>query len=78
MNDGTNQQSYDPEALQKLFAMQPDNRLTPAQMVRRSLFPRWEIIKPAPFDPVAEEDRIIQEILEDHVQSPEHDDNPSL
>jgi hypothetical protein len=74
----SDQQHFDQEAVQKLFAMQPDNRLTPAQMVRRSLFPRWEIITPAPFDPVAKEDRIIQEILEDHPQIPEHDENPSL
>lgn len=53
----------DKELVQKLFHMQPDNRLTPAQMVRRSLFPRWEVITPAAYHPVEAEDRRIAEIL---------------
>ena len=61
--------SYDPEAVRELFEMQPDNRLTPAQMVRRSLFPRWEILSPAMYNPVDEENRRIEEIL-----SQEHPD----
>ncbi|MGZ6501945.1 MAG: hypothetical protein ACXVC1_03290 [Tumebacillaceae bacterium] len=76
MGDAMSDIKPDQEALQKLFAMQPDNRLTPAQMVRRSLFPRWEIIRPAPYDPVAEEDRILHEILDDHVNQSELDQNP--
>lgn len=68
MNERQNGESFDQEALQKLFALQPDNRLTPAQMVRRSLFPRWEIITPAPYDPVSEEDRMLQDILDGHEQ----------
>jgi hypothetical protein len=60
---------YDPDTVRELFEMQPDNRLTPAQMVRRSLFPRWEILSPAKFNPVDEENRRIDEIL-----SQEHPD----
>lgn len=63
-NDGKQgKQPLDKELVQKLFQMQPDNRLTPAQMVRRSLFPRWEVITPAEHQPVQEEDRRIAEIL---------------
>jgi hypothetical protein len=54
---------FDPEAVRRLFEMQPDNRLTPAQMVRRSLFPRWEVLAPAKYNPVDEENRRIEEIL---------------
>lgn len=63
MMENESRQPLDKELVQKLFLMQPDNRLTPAQMVRRALFPRWEVITPAEHNPVDEEDRRITEIL---------------
>jgi len=54
-----------------------DAHLTPAQMVRRALFPRWEIITPAPFDPRVEENRMLEEILEtSDIQLPPEDEHP--
>ncbi|ARU63512.1 hypothetical protein CBW65_22775 [Tumebacillus avium] len=53
----------DEAAIQQLFRMQPDNNLTHSQMVRRDLFPRWEVIRPADFNPVDAETRRIQELL---------------
>ncbi len=52
------------EAIQQLFDMQPDNQLTPVQMTRRAIFPRWEVIRPAEYNPVDVEDQMIQDILE--------------
>lgn len=51
------------EAIQQLFDMQPDNQLTPAEMTRRAIFPRWEIIRPAEFNPVDAEDQMLEQIL---------------
>jgi len=51
------------EAIQQLFDMQPDNQLTPVQMTRRAIFPRWEIIRPAEYNPVEVEDQMLQQIL---------------
>ena len=58
----------DPEAVNALFQIKPANELNHAQMVRRAIFPRWEIIVPARFDPIQEEDRIIESILEENVR----------
>lgn len=79
MMENESRQPLDKELVQKLFLMQPDNRLTPAQMVRRSLFPRWEVITPAKHNPVDEEDRRITEILsaatpETQAESAKHPD----
>jgi hypothetical protein len=53
------------EALRELFAIEPKTSdLTKAQMTRRAIFPRWEIIRPSEFDPVQEENRILEEIIE--------------
>jgi hypothetical protein len=63
MTNDRKRKRLDRDLVQKLFQMQPDNRLTPAQAVRRSLFPRWEVIRPAQRDPIQEEERRIFELL---------------
>lgn len=70
MTDKRNE-PMDQEALKKLFMMQPDNRLTPAQMVRKDLFPRWEMIQPAYYNPVDKENQLLNEILSAHQEHPE-------
>ncbi|TCP54597.1 hypothetical protein EV586_104218 [Tumebacillus sp. BK434] len=65
-------QNFDEAAIQQLFRMQPDNNLTPSQMVRRDLFPRWEVIRPADFNPVDAETRRLQELLAHTAQHDKH------
>ncbi|KEO85146.1 hypothetical protein [Tumebacillus flagellatus] len=66
-------EGLDPAALHELFFMQPDNGpLLPAQMVKRALFPRWEVIVPAEFNPVDEEDRMIGNLLHEAAADQKH------
>lgn len=74
-SDQTPDQDLDPTAVEELFHLQPDNSLTKAQMVRRSLFPRWEVIIPAVSEPVQEEDRLLEHWLPD-LPDHEQDENP--
>ena len=67
MNQDKPNHKLDPEAVNALFQIDPANDLSAAQMVRRALFPRWEVIVPAEHDPIQEEDRIIESILEENV-----------
>ncbi|MFD2169185.1 hypothetical protein [Tumebacillus lipolyticus] len=53
---------FDESALHQLFRMQPEH-LTHGQMVRRELFPRWEVIRPTGYNPVDAETKRIQELL---------------
>jgi hypothetical protein len=71
-------EGMDPEAIQELFRMQPlDTNLTPGQIVRRALIPRWEVIIPAEHDPVQAEDRMIENILSELPSEPtKHKQNP--
>ncbi|ASS74771.1 hypothetical protein CIG75_07135 [Tumebacillus algifaecis] len=55
--------NLDAVALHQLFHLQPNNNLTHNQMVRRDLFPRWEVIRPADFNPVDAETRRLQALL---------------
>jgi hypothetical protein len=64
--DKPNREKLDPEAVSALFQIDPANDLSDAQMVRRALFPRWEVIVPAECDPIQEEDRIIESILDEN------------
>ncbi|MGB8955768.1 MAG: hypothetical protein WCC10_10350 [Tumebacillaceae bacterium] len=66
--DKPNHHKFDPEAVNALFQIDPANDLSDAQMVRRALFPRWEVIVPAEYDPIQEEDRIIESILEENAR----------
>jgi hypothetical protein len=63
----------DPGAVHDLFLMQPDNGpLLPAQMVKRALFPRWEVIRPAAYNPVDVEDQMIENILNEAMNEQDH------
>lgn len=57
-----------PDVVKRLFLMQPDNRLTPAQMVRKDLFPRWEMIQPAYGNPIERENELLSGILAEHAK----------
>ncbi|PWK16008.1 hypothetical protein [Tumebacillus permanentifrigoris] len=70
-------QGLDQQALDELFHMQPiDTNLTPGQKVRRALTPRWEVIIPAAYDPVQEEDRMIDNILREHLNDEQNPGAP--
>lgn len=65
----------DPQAIEELFHMQPiDTNLTSGQKVRRALIPRWEVIIPAESNPVQKEDRMIYNILHEHLS--DNEQNP--
>lgn len=64
--DKPTRHQLEPEAVNALFQIDPANDLNHAQMVCRALFPRWEVIVPAQYDPIQEEDLIIESILEEN------------
>jgi hypothetical protein len=64
------------EAIQQLFHMQPDNQLTPVEMTRRAIFPRWEILQPAEYNPVEAENRMLQDIMQSATLFGKDNDHP--